>query len=122
MKKYVLGLVAIVLAVGFSAYTKPAKNNKLFSKTFFYSIQTYGVNDVQDETKWATNNTDPGFCNSGSQRACAFTIPDAYANGTALASGVEVIASQDASGNYYVSDVRSGGSSISPTLLNAANE
>jgi len=55
MKKYLLGLFAVVLAIGFSAFTKVNVNkvdpNAKFTTYYFQFTGTLGTQE-DDETKW----------------------------------------------------------------------
>ena len=73
MKKYFFGLSAIVLAIAFSAFTKPViKGN---AKTFEFGFAPTQTN-VQNLAKWAV--AAPATCQSGTVKACGIVVDEVY--------------------------------------------
>ena len=79
MKKYLPGLFAIVLAVGFSAYTKARVQNGKFNIVYFALERTATGNDCEGyfETpgSWTYLGTTYTEC-SGSGMACVVEVND----------------------------------------------
>jgi hypothetical protein len=76
MKKYLFGALALVLAVGFSAFTN--KKSNFGSDTFYF---TGTALQLQDETKWSNISSDLNDdllvdCTEGSTITCRFTVSD----------------------------------------------
>ena len=102
MKKYLLGLFAVVLAIGFSAFTAKEKNNRIF----YYQGPNLSEAQVETESNWTTSAI---TCLAGSTKACQFEIPDSYVTGSgstlsSLAPNVSVLA--PAGTSVPVDDVR----------------
>jgi hypothetical protein len=74
MKKYFLGLVAIVAAIAFSAFTKPVKSTA--TQDFFFDELTYVATqaNVQDVTKWIASSYS---CPGSARAACGIQAVDA---------------------------------------------
>lgn len=71
MKKYLLGFSAIVLAIGFSAFTKPVK--PAFATHFFKFMGDPTISSqVLDLTKYTEEN--PSTCPSSTEIACSITV------------------------------------------------
>jgi len=71
MKKYFFGIVAIGLAIGFTAFTAPSK--KFATVTVVFDGDPLVQNEVNDPTLWKVITVPT--C-SGSQKACRFDIDD----------------------------------------------
>jgi hypothetical protein len=74
MKKYLLGLVAIGFAAGFSAFNMPAK--KFDTTRVVFTGNTQDQLEVQDPSKWHVI-TAPN-CQDGELKACTFVIDNQY--------------------------------------------
>lgn len=77
MKKYVLGLFAIVLAVGFSAYTNmPHKKSSKFTDYYYAFNGNQDATDRADYTKYINPTTSaPGaLCPTGSAQQCYLKV------------------------------------------------
>jgi hypothetical protein len=74
MKKYFLGIVAVVLAIGFSAF----KSSKLSTVTFYY-IGLTDLSEMQDPTKWRSDLSSGVFeCNGVDEVTCSFQIDESH--------------------------------------------
>jgi hypothetical protein len=77
MKKYILGLSAVVLAIGFSAFSTKNTSNAKFSTLFFqFSGTTEADSDLRNESLWSNPITEPteNPCTDGSQIVCVMHI------------------------------------------------
>ena len=75
MKKYLLGFTAIVLAIGFSAFTNSSKSFTDRTFKLKLSVDKTSASAIQDVTNWDF----AGFsCGSGTDIPCTITVPDAY--------------------------------------------
>jgi hypothetical protein len=82
MKKYLLGLSAIVLAVGFSAFTKPVKKDKAFATVMLTFIgNPFNPSQVANETLWV--EAAPHSCSLVPDKACAMEVDESFLTGTA---------------------------------------
>jgi hypothetical protein len=89
MKKYLLGLSAIVLAVGFSAFTKPVKKDKAFATVILTFIGDPLVqSQVADETLWVEAASHS--CTLVNDKACAMEVDESFLTGTAPARYLDV--------------------------------
>jgi hypothetical protein len=78
MKRYHWGMLAVVLAVGFSAFRTKKSN---FASDTFYFIGSSTL-QLQDETKWSNlgylNDDLLVDCTEGSTITCRFTVSDNF--------------------------------------------
>ena len=109
MKKYLTGILAIIIAAAAVAFTTPAQNRSMV--TFTYSppsTDNYTQANVQDKDNWV-----PGIaCSSGANRACSLQVSseETQSGGTELGPDVSITAAEGGvSGKYLVT----GGSQIS---------
>ena len=69
MKKYLFGILAIALAIGFSAFTKPVKGT--FTDVIFTG-NTASQTSVEDESLWQEGT--PFNCDGTDDRACTINV------------------------------------------------
>lgn len=78
MKQYFLGVIAIVLAVTFSAFTMRKDvsqvKNRNFSTAFFH-LTTDKVSDENDLGKWAYDGNSPITCSGPETVLCSISAP-----------------------------------------------
>jgi len=104
MKRYLTGILAVIIAISAVAFTRPAKN--LDMVTFIYNPPTtgdYSQPSVQNKANWSAGTAS---CSGDLSKACSLQVPDneTTSGGTQLASGVTITATKDPhSANYYVS-------------------
>jgi hypothetical protein len=67
MKKYLFGMLALVLAVGFSAFTKPAK--KFTAVYFEFQGDKTDPDKVKDATLWVEIGSS-GSCTTADEQPC----------------------------------------------------
>lgn len=73
MKKYITGVLAVIIAVAAFAFTKPEnKKVNLTDVTFYYTPTSYGINDVQNKDNW-TSTGSPMDC-EGTAKACRLIV------------------------------------------------
>lgn len=109
MKKYITGILAVIIAVTAVAFkTLPQKMDMV---TFTYSppsLDDYSQQSVQDKNNWAPGSD----CSSGENRACSLQVAseNTQSGGTELGPDVSITASEgQVSGKYLVT----GGNEIS---------
>ena len=93
MKKYLFGIIAIALAIGFSAFTK-ASPGASFNAVFefdYYAISAPTQAEVEDEANWVFVPSS-AFCNNGFMAPCAIEVGPAYYSGLTLLSTASLIA------------------------------
>lgn len=73
MKKYFLGLVAVCIAVGFSAFTTVSKRDNL---TLVFNGNTKSSASVSTASNWQLIS-EPS-CSGAQVQACVVSIPDTY--------------------------------------------
>jgi hypothetical protein len=108
MKKYLLGLFALVLAIGFSAF-----NLKPFATTMYYHGPSFLQSDVQNKTNW---NTTPQECIEGFDKACQVSVADNLISSGAFISTVTLEA--EAGSSAALLTVKNSGSAVSSTIVN----
>ena len=111
MKKYLFGMLAIVLAIGFSAFTKPAKST---NPRFRYDAPngSYLVADVIDESNWIPLTGDL-TCNLDLKKACVIEVSSNDVVGGVLQSSADIHAAfETPSGHSNTAIVVTGGNVI----------
>lgn len=114
MKKYLLGILAVVVAVGTFAFTKPPKNEKKFTDFIFqFDLANFPATqpNVQDPANWLLVSDTSGCTPLLQQKACKIRVAESDTEGTPrhLKSTADIDASQfGATGVYFVS----GGASV----------
>jgi hypothetical protein len=103
MKKYLFGILAVALAIGFSAFTKPVKTT---GTVFYHFDATQGFDDpnkIEDESNWIYDGATGISCPESDVKACSIEVSDTYViNGTnALSSSVDVKAEQGSMSGIY---------------------
>lgn len=85
MKKYVFGLVAMVMAIGMVAFTEKGKSDKkvkLRATTNFYYFppeeNDYSEESVEDKDNWKSIGGDPLDCTNTPEKACLIEVNDDY--------------------------------------------
>ena len=77
MKRYISGVIAVLIAVAAFAFTKPENKVKPSTTyTFFYNSSSYLQPDVQDRQKWLIG-TGSG-CSGLQNKACQMEVTDSY--------------------------------------------
>jgi len=100
MKKYLLGLFAVVLAIGFSSYTHIAR----FNTTYFYQAPggSYADADVVTLSNWTTSSI---TCSSlHPDVACSISVPagNILQDGTLDGTKVTIVDQQFATNQFKV--------------------
>ena len=104
MKRYLTGVIAVIIAIGAVAFTSPARN--LTNVTFMYNAPSgtdYSQASVQNKANWSLGTP---TCSADQDRACSLQVPSdkTTAGGTQLGSSVTITAAQGPdTGAYYVS-------------------
>ena len=108
IKKYGIGLMALIIAFCAAAFTKPAgTSHPLSTKIFQYqppALNPYSQANVEKQSNWAETSLSGTTCNTNLDRACQLQVDDSYINPDhTLKSSFMIVASQAPSGNFYVS-------------------
>jgi len=74
MKKYLLGLTAVVLAIGFSAFTTTKFVKPFATKTFKLRIVPTQQSDLTVLTNWEEGT--PTTCDGTNEEACLVTVDE----------------------------------------------
>jgi hypothetical protein len=74
MKRYLTGIIAVVIAIGMAAFTAPAKK-PLSTSTFRYTLGTYTQPQVQDNNNWVSGAS---LCGGTANKACQMEVDDTY--------------------------------------------
>lgn len=107
MKKYLFGLLAVVLAVGFSAFTKPAK---VTGAKYLLRFNNVGFTQaqVQNKTNWTVVATYSGqeICNifDTQEGACEIVVDETVLNAakTQLTNNLSTAVQYQTSGRYMI--------------------
>jgi hypothetical protein len=78
MKKYLFGMLAIAMAVGFSAFTTAKKTSSLTTTTFYFDGALDDELDVENKAKWFDEEALPSSCDPGEEFACSIVVEDQY--------------------------------------------
>lgn len=82
MKRYISGIVAVIIAVAAFAFTSENKRiSKLDTHDFFYfppTLNPYSQTSVQDKANWKSTNGDPDDCTGSANKACMISVEDTY--------------------------------------------
>jgi hypothetical protein len=74
MKRYITGIIAVVIAIGMAAFTVPAKK-PLSTFTFRYTPASYSQLQVQDNSNWVSGAS---LCGGPANKACQMEVTDTY--------------------------------------------
>lgn len=110
MKRYLSGIIAVVIALSAAAFTMPAKENKsLDSFTFYYlppAANDYSINSVQDESNWKTAPSPMPQCGSTANKACSIVVDGNNTTGSGATRELDfelhAVAGAGGSGSGYV--------------------
>jgi hypothetical protein len=108
MKKYLFGVFAIALAIGFSAFTTtPHKSKNVFSDVFFeYQGPNFTQSEVIKPANWVEVSDLTGSCTGVNENACRIKVASGSTDGSApsrtLKSTVVIPVAQFSSSIYYV--------------------
>lgn len=79
MKKYLLGLFAVALAIGFSAFTTPIANKGKFIDYdyFSYSPTVYTEASYETAGSWTFSDNNPGdLCSGANNKPCVVRVDE----------------------------------------------
>jgi hypothetical protein len=114
MKKYLLGLFAVVLAIGFSSFTEISKHFRT-TDTYYYigaDFQQSNVINAANYDKSVSSGTAVN-CGSFTTATCRVVLPVNLNNGNKLDGSLVTIVPVLVSGSdYKVSDITDGSTSI----------
>jgi hypothetical protein len=109
MKRYLLGTLAIALAVGFSSFSLA----KRFDTTFIYDDnQGFSSDAVRNLQNWTIGSLS---CSNDNAKPCTFSVSSStYVSGDHPAN-VTILTTGD---NNYVTDVKDGSTSVASSITN----
>jgi|SRR5690242_11568061 len=111
IKKYGIGLVALIIAIFAAAFTTPAKA-PLGTKLFRYTPPggSYAVADIQTKGNWNLVTSSPNCPSNVDQRACEMDVDQSQLNpDNSLKSSFSISASEYGStGVGYVTNITAG--------------
>lgn len=116
MTRYILGLLAVIIALGAVAFTNPKKPVDMYVFQFDAS-QGYTVPNVQNTTNtyWVYQGKNLSLCSNKDEKACRVEVTSSFVNNpsnpTAL-SGVTISAALNGS-TAYVTGISGAGSQYS---------
>jgi hypothetical protein len=106
IKKYGIGVLAIIVAVAAFAFTKPSIHRPLATKIFQYqppALNPFSQANVEKLSNWTETTLGATTCNQNQDRACQLEVDNSYINpDQTLKSSFMIVSSQAPSGNYYV--------------------
>ena len=74
MKRYIAGILAVIVAAGAVAFTVPAKKIPNGTITFRYTLSSYTEPQVENNNNWTSGASLGG----GSNNACQMEVTDTY--------------------------------------------
>ncbi len=110
MKKYILSIFAVILAVGMVAFTTPEKRNLAATHVFeFNQALPYTIDNVTEPLNWEYKGEFPSeqLC-SGSNKACRLAVTDDYVDNPSSPSelaGITISAMNSGQGKAIVTDI-----------------
>jgi hypothetical protein len=93
MRKYLFGIIALVLASGLVAFTRPSKSTKAGTTLYYFAISVEPTTETitEDRSNWEYLGTsDPEMCNGGNTKACLIGVDE---SSTTLVNGVRALSS-----------------------------
>jgi hypothetical protein len=75
MKRYITGILAVIVAAGAVAFTAPAKKIPNATFTFHYTPTSFGQNDVETNNNWISGAS---LCAGDQNKACQMEVTDTY--------------------------------------------
>lgn len=119
MKRYILSIFAVIIAVGMAAFTAPENDNKAVANYSFYYMAPGGTDfsqpAVQNKNNWKSAPSPLPTC-TGSNKACRIDIVDTYTEldgtgkrvfKTSGSSIVDIVAEEGSTEELYVPIVAS---------------
>jgi len=108
MNRYLTGILAVIIAVGAAAFTKPASHIKpLATKIFQYqapALHPYSQSNVEDRSNWVVTSLSSTTCDQADQKACQLLVNTTDINpDNTLKSTFDIQTDMSASDVYYVS-------------------
>ena len=106
MKRSILSMAAIAIAVLGAAFTAPT-NNKFADSYFEFNSSAYAPTqaNVEDESKWV-KVTDMGSCDENLGQACRIQVTSSHVSGTTLLPNTNILATISAPGIAFVSSAQ----------------
>ncbi|HEY5463217.1 MAG TPA: hypothetical protein VIJ95_08170 [Hanamia sp.] len=108
MIRYLTSILAVIIAVGAVAFTKPEnKINPLATKIFQYQAPTsdpYSETNVESRSNWVITNLGSTTCSQVNQEACQLLVDATDINpDNTLKSTFTILTTMSAPNVYYVS-------------------
>lgn len=89
MKRYITGIIAVVIAVGAFAFTMPKKALQSFDDvTFYYQSSDFSNQEVAKKENWSSTATPP-TCVGSQNKACTLVVEEGQ---TILSGGTRILA------------------------------
>jgi hypothetical protein len=112
IKKYGIGMMAVIIAVAMAAFTTPQKTHLAATHVFEYTpppMNSYSVQNVEATGNWEYVGEYPSeqLC-SGSNKACRLKVTDAYVDDPSdpqQLSGITISATLASSGQAIVNGI-----------------
>jgi hypothetical protein len=112
IKKYGIGVIAVIIAIGMAAFTTPRSTNLSATHVFEFTppaMGGYSVTNVEASGNWEYVGEYPSeqLC-SGSSKACRVKVTDSYVDNPSdpqALSGVSISATLSSSGNAIVNGI-----------------
>ena len=113
MKKYAFGIMAIVLAIGFSAFT--TRPNRTIHKgdllVFTYTQSTFTEDKVEDIGNWVFDRVydESSSCSNDDHKACELVVDESKTTGGANPElDIPIVSAQFDTDIFYVTEQPSG--------------
>jgi len=110
MKRYIFGMIAVVIAIGAAAFTAPKKHLVDMYVFEYDGSQGYTVGAVQNTNSahWVYQGKNLALCANSNIKACRVSVTGDYVDNTTSPtqlSGVTITAVQSSTGIAYVDDI-----------------
>ena len=76
MRRYISGIIAIVIATGAVAFTKHENKVRPYSSSFYFTGNPLTPGDVADESQWSLTPPAGTECGGTQNKACMIVVDD----------------------------------------------
>lgn len=83
MKRYILSIFAVVVAISMVAFTSPAKSKKPQVNYYVFEFNpnlSYTVANVENEANWTYKGLNQVMCDNTNEKACRVKVISSYVN------------------------------------------
>jgi hypothetical protein len=100
MKRYITGIIAMVIAISAVAFTK--ENKKYDTQFFTYTGTDYKEASVQTPGNWTHVSSHDPLCNGTNVRACEIEVDPMFVNPDNSLKPLNILTNSSSTDVYYV--------------------